>query len=233
MFIIIRYNQPFVRARSPTPVERCQPVVFLQWMVPTDTHGRSGDVGDHSVALAWSSVVDGRPDRPSSRGRRRIVPDVCRECSSKSIHYSKVNGSYHPRTIGPGRFTRRPVWTRRASHPAPSGRPPWGCAKMTWFRYSCEYRRYCRDDPGELIKGRRRSQFRRRSCYCHGAAENAAPPPSVRSRARALRASAVDRAASVVIASSRLESMSRYDHLCIRNKNYSVKKARLRFFVFL
>ena len=96
--------QPFVRTRSPKPVERCKPVVFWQYMVPTDTHGRSGDVGNNNVTLTWSSVVDGRPDRPS-RGRRRIVPDVCRECSSKSIHCSKVHSSYHPRTIGLGSFT--------------------------------------------------------------------------------------------------------------------------------
>ena len=109
-------------------------------MVPTDTLGHSSDVGHHSVAVAltWSSVVNGRPDRPS-RGRRRIVPDVCRECSSKSIHCSKVHGSYHPRAIGLGSFTRRTVWIRRASHPAPSGRPPRGGAKVTRFTYSCEY----------------------------------------------------------------------------------------------
>ena len=57
-------------------------------MMPTDTHGHSGDVGGDSVALTWSSVVDGRPDRPS-RGRRRIVPGVCRqrECSSNLKEY--------------------------------------------------------------------------------------------------------------------------------------------------
>ena len=67
---------------------------------------------------------------------------------------SKVHGSscmYHPRTIGPGSFTRRPVWTRRASHPAPSGRPPRGGAKVAWFRYSCEYLGYSREDPGRLV----------------------------------------------------------------------------------
>ena len=120
-------------------------------MVPTDTHSHSGDVGHHSVALKWSSVVDGRPDRPP-RGRRRIVPDVCGECSSKSIHCSKVHGSYHLRTIGLGSFTRRPVWTRRASHLAPSGRPPRGGAKVTWFRYPCEYRRYSREDASCLMR---------------------------------------------------------------------------------
>ena len=119
-------------------------------MVPTDTHDRSGNVGDKFVMLTWPSVVDGRPDRPS-RGRRRIVPDVCRERSSKSTHCSKMHGSYHPRTIGLGSFTRRPVWTRRASHPAPSGRPPRGGAKVTWFRYPREYLGYSREDPGRLI----------------------------------------------------------------------------------
>ena len=119
-------------------------------MVSTDTRGCGSYMGHRSVALTWSSVVDGRPDRPS-RGRRRIVPDVCRECSSKSIHCSKVHGSYHPRTIGLDSFTRRPVWTRRASHPAPSGRPPRGGAKVTWFRYSCEYLGYSREDSRELI----------------------------------------------------------------------------------
>ena len=130
-------------------------------MVPTDTHGHSGDVGHRSVALTWSSVVDGRPDRPS-RGRRRIVSDVCRECSSKSTHCSKVHGSYHPRTIGLDSFTRRPVWTRRASHPAPSGRPPRGGAKVTWFRYSCEYLGYSREDSRDLITDPRQRKQRAR-----------------------------------------------------------------------
>ena len=107
-------------------------------MVPTDTHGRSGYVGDNSVTLTYASVVDGRPDWPSRAGRRHRRNVWC-ECSSKSTHCSKVHGSYHPRTTGPGSFTRRPVWMRRASHPAPSGRPPRGGAKVTWFRYSCEY----------------------------------------------------------------------------------------------
>ena len=109
-------------------------------MVPTDTRGCGSYMGHRSVALTWSSVVDDRPDRPSRAGRRHRRNVWC-ECSSKSIHCSKVHGSYHPRTIGLGSFTRRPVWTRRASHPAPSGRPPRGGAKVTWFRYSCEYRR--------------------------------------------------------------------------------------------
>ena len=148
--------QPFVRTRSPTPVERCQSVVFWQWMVSTDTHDRSGDAGDNSVTLTWSSVVDGRPDR-SSRGRWLIVPDVCKECSSKITHCSKVHGSYHPRTIGPGSFTRRPVGLRRASHPVPSGRPPRGGAKMTWLRYSCEYLGCSREDPGGLNQRQRHS----------------------------------------------------------------------------
>ena len=39
--------------------------ILVAWMVPTDTHGRSGDIGDRSVALRWSSAVDGRPDWPS------------------------------------------------------------------------------------------------------------------------------------------------------------------------
>ena len=73
--------QPFVRTRSPTPVERCQPVVFWQWMVPTDTHGHShsGDVGDHYVALTWSSVVDGRPDR-----HREVAGASCRTCAESA-----------------------------------------------------------------------------------------------------------------------------------------------------
>ena len=64
-------------------------------------------MGNRSVALTcvpkgpafsflnyWSSVVDDRPDRPSRAGRR-IVPDVCGECSSKITHCSKVHGPYH------------------------------------------------------------------------------------------------------------------------------------------
>ena len=118
-------------------------------MVPTDTHDRGGYMGGCSATLTSSSVVDGRPDRPS-RGRWRIVPDVCRECSLKSIHCSKVHDSYLSRTPRPDKFTRPSVRTRRGNHPAPSGRPPRGGAKVTWFRYSCEYRRYSRDDPGDL-----------------------------------------------------------------------------------
>ena len=61
------------------------------------------------MTLTWSSVVDGGPDR-SSRGRWLIVPDVCKECSSKRIHCSKVHGSYHPRprTIGRANSTKIP-----------------------------------------------------------------------------------------------------------------------------
>ena len=107
-------------------------------------------MGHRSVALTWSSVVDDRPDRSSRTGWRHRRNVWC-ECSSKSIHCSKVHGSYHPRTIGLGSFTRRPVWTRRASHPAPSGRPPRGGAKVAWFRYSCEYLGYSREDSSCLI----------------------------------------------------------------------------------
>ena len=42
-----------------------QPEVFWPWMVSTDTYGRGGDMGDRSVALTWSSAVDGRPAWPS------------------------------------------------------------------------------------------------------------------------------------------------------------------------
>ena len=128
-------------------------------------------MGGCSATLTSSSVVDGRPDRPS-RGRWRIVSDVCRECSLKSIHCSKVHDSYLSRTPRPDKFTRPSVRTRRGNHPAPSGRPPRGGAKVTWFRYSCEYRRYSRDDPGDLT-------------ICHWAggeltARQAAEPPSRR-----------------------------------------------------
>ena len=71
--------QPFVRTRSPTPVERCQPVVFWQWMVPTDTPGHSSDVGHHSVALTWSSVVDG-----SQIGHREIAGASCQTCAESA-----------------------------------------------------------------------------------------------------------------------------------------------------
>ena len=119
-------------------------------------------MGGCSATLTSSSVVDGRPDRPS-RGRWRIVPDVCRECSLKSIHCSKVHDSYLSRTPRPDKFTRPSVRTRRGNHPAPSGRPPRGGAKVTWFRYSCEYRRYSRDDPGDLTNGRMVERVRRRA----------------------------------------------------------------------
>ena len=118
-------------------------------MVSTDTHDRGGYTGDRSVTLTWPSVVDGRPDWPS-RGRWRIVSDVCRECSLKSIHCSKVHDSYLSRTPRRDKFTRPSVRTRRGNHPAPSGRPPRGGAKVTWFRYSCEYLGSSRDDSGHL-----------------------------------------------------------------------------------
>ena len=120
-------------------------------------------MGGCSATLTSSSVVDGRPDRPS-RGRWRIVSDVCRECSLKSIHCSKVHDSYLSRTPRPDKFTRPSVRTRRGNHPAPSGRPPRGGAKVTWFRYSCEYRRYSRDDPGDLTKVAEARADRRASC---------------------------------------------------------------------
>ena len=106
-------------------------------------------MGGCSATLTSPSVVDGRPDRPS-RGRWRIVSDVCRECSLKSIHCSKLHDSYLSRTPRPDKFTRPSVRTRRGNHPAPPGRPPRGGAKVAWFRYSCEYRRYSRDDPGDI-----------------------------------------------------------------------------------
>ena len=119
-------------------------------MVSTDTRCCGCYMGHRSVALTWSSVVDDRPDGPSRTGRRHRRNVWC-ECSSKSIHCSKVHSSHHPHTIGLGSFTRRPVWTRRASHPAPSGRPPRGGAKVTWFGYSCEYLGYSREDSSCLI----------------------------------------------------------------------------------
>ena len=115
-------------------------------------------MGHRSVALTWSSVVDDRPDRSSQTGRRHRRNVWC-ECSSKSTHCSKVHGSYHPRTIGLDSFTRRPVWARRASHPAPSGRPPRGGAKVTWFRYSCEYRRYSREDSRQHTRDTKPGSF--------------------------------------------------------------------------
>ena len=64
---------------------------------------------------------------------------------------SKVHSSYPARFLGPDNFTRPSVRARRRSHPTPPGRPPRGGAKVAWFRNFCEYRRYSRDDPGELI----------------------------------------------------------------------------------
>ena len=61
-----------------------------------------------------------------------------------------------------------------------------------------------------------------------GAAANTAPSPSVRSRARALRASVVGRAAPVIISSSRLESMLSYCHDQPRAKALAVPLASRR-----
>ena len=137
-----QFTAPLARGRSSGWCQQTPAIAAVTWVM------------HNSVALTWSSVVGGRPDRPS-RGRRRIVPGVCKECSSKSTHFSKVHGSYQPpRAIGPGSFTRRPVWTRRASHPAPSGRPPRGGEKVAWFRYSFDHLGCSREDPGRLIIGR-------------------------------------------------------------------------------
>ena len=95
-------------------------------------------------------MVDGRPDWPSRAGRRHRS-NVCCKWSSKSACCSEVHSSYPARTIFPDNFTRPSVRTRRGSHPAPSGRPPRGGAKVTWFGYSCEYLGYSREDPGVLI----------------------------------------------------------------------------------
>ena len=90
-------------------------------------------------------------------GHRELAGAIGRTCAvsgpqrSKSACCSKVHGSYPARTIVPVNFTRPSVRTRRGSHPAPSGRPPRGGAKVTWFRYSCEYLGYSREDPGRLI----------------------------------------------------------------------------------
>ena len=46
-------------------VAEFQPEVFCPWVVPTDTHGRSGDMGGRCVALTWSGAVEDRPDWPS------------------------------------------------------------------------------------------------------------------------------------------------------------------------
>ena len=118
-------------------------------MVSTDTHDRGSYTGDRSVTLTWSSVVDGRPDRPSRAGRRHRS-NVCCEWSLKSVCCSKVHDSYLARTPRRDKFTRPSVRTRRGNHPAPSGRPPRGGAKVTWFRYSCEYLGSSRDDSREL-----------------------------------------------------------------------------------
>ena len=45
-----------------TFVAECLLEVFCQWMVPTDTHGRSGYLGGRCVALTWPGAVEDRPD---------------------------------------------------------------------------------------------------------------------------------------------------------------------------
>ena len=51
-------NELANRTFDTTPVAGCQPEAFCLWTVPTDTHGRGGNMGDRSVALKWSSAVD-------------------------------------------------------------------------------------------------------------------------------------------------------------------------------
>ena len=91
-------------------------------MVPTDTHGRGGCMGDRCVTLTWSRVVDGRPDWPSDRCRRHRRNVWC-GCSSLSTYCSKAHGSTSVGTIFAHEFTRPSVRGRRRSHPTRSGRP--------------------------------------------------------------------------------------------------------------
>ena len=95
-------------------------------------------------------------------GHREVAGASCRACAESAPQRAStarkctVRTTLAPPIIGLGSFARWPVWTRRASHPAPAGRPPRGGAKVTWFGDSCECRRYSRDDPRELITWRRR-----------------------------------------------------------------------------
>ena len=61
-------------------------------MVSTDTHGCGSYMDHRSVALTCSSVIDGRPDRPSRAGRRHCRNVWC-EWWSKTVHCSKARGS--------------------------------------------------------------------------------------------------------------------------------------------
>ena len=99
---------------------------------------------DHrSVALTCSSVVDGRPDRPSRAGRRHRRNVWC-EWWSKTVHCSKARGSNSYQTNFPHQLTRSSVRTRRGSHPAPSGRPRGRPRKMTRFKvYTYTLGVYC------------------------------------------------------------------------------------------
>ena len=77
----------------------CQPGAICPWMVPTDTHGRSGDMGDRCAALTWPGAGgEDRPDWPSGRCQRHW-PNVWCECSSLSTHCTKVRGSTSVGTI--------------------------------------------------------------------------------------------------------------------------------------
>ena len=109
-------------ARSTPLVVGCQPEVFCPWVVSTDTHGRSGDMGDRCVALAWPGAVEDRPDFPSDRCRRRHWPNDWSECSSLSTHCTKLRGSSSVGTIFAHTSTRLSVRTHRGSHPTRPGR---------------------------------------------------------------------------------------------------------------
>ena len=116
--------------RSTPLVAGCQPEVFCPWMVSTDTHGRSGYMGDRCVALTWPGAVEDRPDWPSGRCRRHW-PNVWCECSSSSTHFTKVRGSASAITIFAHTSTRPSVRTHRGSHSARSGRPQGARRKVT------------------------------------------------------------------------------------------------------
>ena len=127
-------------------------IVIYRTFPCTIRMGLGPDASKASIAVPAASrpvrlkIEARRPESAAAQGRRQdqtSSPPRNREnfAIRTVLGIGTGNSSAVSRTIGPGSFTRQPVWTRRASHPAPSGWPPRGGAKVTWFRfrYSCEY----------------------------------------------------------------------------------------------
>ena len=116
--------------------------------------GRSGYVGDHSVALTWPSVGDGRPDQPPSRDRE-VAGASCRACAESSpqreptARKCTVRTWFAPpteesllgRPFGRSDSPREPSGTAIIGH-------TYASSAVTRFKYSCGYLGVLETTPG-------------------------------------------------------------------------------------